>query len=280
MKLIVQPDDGVKPLIKAIDGAKKSITLVVFRFDLADLEKALKAACKRGVDVHALVAHTTSKSEKPLRKLESRLLEYGATVARTDDDMVRYHGKLVIIDKKVLFILGFNYTSLDVRRSRSFGIVTKKPAAVREAQRLIKADEDRSEKFRPGKTDLVISPENARTRLTEFIRKAKHHLLVYDSGLTDDTMINELQKRAKAGVRIKILGHLEKKWRGKRLKARDLYRRLHVRAMMRDGRRAFIGSQSMRRLELDERREVGILVRDVAIVKRLERIFESDWSKS
>ena len=50
--------------------------------------------------------------------------------------------------------------------------------------------------------------------------------------------------------------------------------------MMRDGRRAFIGSQSMRRLELDERREVGILVRDVAIVKRLERIFESDWSKS
>src|SRR6185436_3786472 len=129
MKLIVQPDDGVKPLIKAIDTARKSITIVVFRFDLTDLEKALKAACKRGVDVHALVAHTTSKSEKPLRKLESRLLEYGATVARTDDDMVRYHGKLVIIDKKVLYILGFNYTSLDVRRSRSFGIVTKKPAA-------------------------------------------------------------------------------------------------------------------------------------------------------
>jgi hypothetical protein len=50
--------------------------------------------------------------------------------------------------------------------------------------------------------------------------------------------------------------------------------------MMRDGRRAFIGSQSMRRLELDERREVGILVRDVTIVKRLERIFASDWGKS
>ena len=280
MKLIVEPDDGVKPLIKAIDGAKKSITIVVFRFDLAELEKALKAACKRGVDVHALVAHNTSKSEKPLRKLESRLLEYGATVARTDDDMVRYHGKLVIIDREVLFVLGFNYTSLDIGRSRSFGIVTRKAAAVREAQRLIQADEDRSEKFRPRKTDLVISPENARTRLTQFIRKARHYLLIYDSGLTDDAMIAELRKRAKAGVRIKILGRLEKKWRGKRLKARSLYRRLHVRAMMRDGRRAFIGSQSMRRLELDERREVGVMVRDVAIVKRLERIFESDWSKS
>jgi cardiolipin synthase len=280
MKLIVEPDDGVRPLIKAIDSAKKSITIVVFRFDLADLEKALKAACKRGVDVHALVAHSTSKSERPLRKLESRLLEYGATVARTDDDMVRYHGKLLIIDKEVLFVLGFNYTNLDIHRSRSFGIVTRKAAAVREAQRIIQADEDRSEKFRARKTDLVISPENARTRLTQFIRKARHHLLIYDSGLTDDGMIAELRKRAKAGVRIKILGRLEKKWRGKRLKAKSLYRRLHVRAMMRDGRRAFIGSQSMRRLELDERREVGVMVRDVAIVKRLERIFESDWSKS
>jgi phosphatidylserine/phosphatidylglycerophosphate/cardiolipin synthase-like enzyme len=36
----------------------------------------------------------------------------------------------------------------------------------------------------------------------------------------------------------------------------------------------------MRRLELDERREVGMLVRDPKIVQRLERIFESDWKKS
>src|SRR5690349_17620028 len=98
MKLLVEPNDGVKPLIEAINRAKKNVTIVVFRFDLDDLEKALKDASKRGIAVHALVAHTTSKGEKKLRKLESRLLEYGATVARTDDDMVRYHGKLLVID--------------------------------------------------------------------------------------------------------------------------------------------------------------------------------------
>jgi hypothetical protein len=36
----------------------------------------------------------------------------------------------------------------------------------------------------------------------------------------------------------------------------------------------------MRRLELDERREVGVIVRDATIVKRLERLFASDWKKS
>jgi cardiolipin synthase A/B len=280
MKLIVQPEDGIKPLIDAINRAKRSVSIVIFRFDLPELEKALKAASKRGVDVHALVAHTTSKGQKKLRKLESRMLEHGATVARTDEDMIRYHGKLMIIDRKTLFVMGFNYTPLDIHASRSLGIVTRNPLNVREVERLIQADEDRGDSFHPRKSDLVISPENSRSQLTRFIRKAKRELLIYDSGLTDDKMIAALMERAEAGVKIKVLGRLDEKWHGQGLKNRELHMRLHVRAMVRDGRRAFIGSQSMRRLELDERREVGIMVRDVQIVKRLQRLFMADWKKS
>jgi phosphatidylserine/phosphatidylglycerophosphate/cardiolipin synthase-like enzyme len=192
---------------------------------------------------------------------------------------VRYHGKLLLIDNNTLFVLGFNYTSLDIHRSRSMGVVTRKPSVVREARRLIETDEDRSKTFKPRKTDLVISPEDARPRLTRFIRKARRELMIYDSGLSDDAMIAELVKRAKSGVRVRILGKLESKWRGKGLKLKQLKRRLHVRAMIRDGRRAFIGSQSLRRLELDERREVGLIIRDRQTVKRMERLFVSDWRK-
>jgi phosphatidylserine/phosphatidylglycerophosphate/cardiolipin synthase-like enzyme len=280
MKLIVQPDDGLKPLIQAIAKAKRSVVIVIFRFDLPELEKALEGAIERGVSVHALVAHISSQGDKKLRKLESRLLKKGATVARTDDDMVRYHGKLLLIDGKSLFVLGFNYTRLDISRSRSLGVMTRKPSEVREARRLIETDEDRSKTFKPRKTDLVISPEDARPRLTRFIRKARRELMIYDSGLSDDTMIAELVKRQQAGVRVRILGKLEKKWRGKGLKLKQLNQRLHVRAMVRDGRRGFIGSQSLRRLELDERREVGLIIRDRETVRRMERLFESDWRKA
>ena len=38
--------------------------------------------------------------------------------------------------------------------------------------------------------------------------------------------------------------------------------RLHTRTIIRDGRQAFIGSQSLRAAELDSRREVGLIVRD------------------
>ena len=280
MKLIVQPGDGLKPLIEAIAKAKHSVAIVVFRFDLPELERALESAIKRGVAVRALVAHISSQGDKRLRKLESRLLEKGATVARTDDDMVRYHGKLLLIDNKTLFVLGFNYTRLDIRKSRSLGVMTRRRSVVMEGRRLIETDMDRSKTFKPRKTDLVISPENARARLTRFIRKARQELMIYDAGLTDDAMLSELKKRAESGVRIRVLGKLEKKWQGKGLKVKAPHMRLHVRAMVRDGRRAFVGSQSLRRLELDERREVGLIIRDREIVTRLERLFQSDWRKS
>ena len=46
-------------------------------------------------------------------------------------------------------------------------------------------------------------------------------------------------------------------------------KRLHVRTIVRDGRRAFVGSQSLRKLELDKRREVGVIVDDAKVVKQL-----------
>ena len=129
-------------------------------------------------------------------------------------------------------------------------------------------------------TDLVISPENSRDRLRRFIWKARQELLIYDSCLSDDAMLIELKKRADAGVVVKILGKLEKKWQTSGFEVKKPARRLHVRAMVRDRRRAFVGSQSLRRLELDERREVGIIVRDRKIVKQIARLFDADWQEA
>jgi hypothetical protein len=54
--------------------------------------------------------------------------------------------------------------------------------------------------------------------------------------------------------------------------------RLHTRTIIRDRRQAFVGSQSLRTLELDSRREVGLIVQDAKAVKKLIDTFESDWA--
>jgi cardiolipin synthase len=277
VKLIVQPDDGLTPLLQAVRGAKKSIDIVIFRFDRPVLEKALEAAVARGVVVRALIAHTNSGGDKSLRKLELDLLQAGVTVARTADDLPRYHGKMMLVDD-ALYVFGFNYTKLDIEKSRSFGIMTRDPRLVREAATLFEADRTR-QAYMPGDDRLVVSPESSREVLTTFIKRARKQLLIYDEKVTDTLVLRVLQQRAKAGVEVRIIGKMKKSIDGIAVrKLADL--RLHVRAMIRDGESAFIGSQSLRKLELDGRREVGVLVTDPRIAKKMEAVFEADWKEA
>ena len=69
MRLIIQPDDGVAPLLDLIKGAKETMDLAIFRFDHGDVEKALRAAMDNGVKVNALIAYVNRGGEKNLRKL-------------------------------------------------------------------------------------------------------------------------------------------------------------------------------------------------------------------
>jgi cardiolipin synthase len=276
VKLITQPEAGTRPLLAAVRRARKTIDIVIFRFDLEDLEQELEAAVKRGVVVRALIAHTNRGGESTLRKLEQRLLKAGVTVCRTNDDLVRYHGKVLTIDRQRTYILGFNYTAQDIG-SRSFGVQVQTRRIVKEILRLFESDANRTD-FKPLVRDLVVSPENARRRLERFLRRARTSLDIYDPQVSDDQVLALLQRKAERGVKIRILGCLEKKWENAGFKAREFPgKRLHVRAIVRDGRRAFVGSQSLRKLELDHRREVGLIIRDRAIVQSIAKTFKRDW---
>ncbi|MBV8847666.1 MAG: hypothetical protein JO307_33045 [Bryobacterales bacterium] len=275
MQLMIQPGDGPGLVIKGINSAKSSIEIVIFRFDRSEIERALANAVKRGVFVHALVAHANRGGEDGLRDLEMRLLAEGVNVARTSNDLVRYHGKMMIVDRRELHLLSFNLTYLDIERSRSFGIVTTNRNLVHEAVRLFEADTKRLV-YEAGNQKLIVSPVNARKELARFIKGAKKELLIYDPMVSDSAMIRILEERAAAGVDIRILGELGQK--RATLRALKLHRmRLHTRAMIRDRTHAFIGSQSLREAELDARREVGIVFPDKRIVSRIAAIFEHDW---
>ena len=278
MKLIVQPRDGMSSIVSAIRQAKREIDIVIFRCDRLELQQALEAAVKRGVKVRTLIAHTNRGGEKNLRKLEQKMLDAGALVARTGDEFVRYHGKMLIVDRAALWVLGFNFTALDVSRSRSFGVVTRQKAVVQQALKLFDADATR-QPYEPSGHHFVVSPENARDAISEFLQKARKQLLIYDPKVSDSAIIRILKDRLKAGVDVRIIGKVgdgagdipHEKFPGKRL---------HVRAIVRDSKDAFVGSQSLRKLELDRRREVGIIVKSPPIVSEMLRTFEEDWAQT
>jgi phosphatidylserine/phosphatidylglycerophosphate/cardiolipin synthase-like enzyme len=275
MKLIVQPESGVAPVVNAIKQAKRSIDILIFRLDRPEVARALEAAVARGVRVRALTAHQNRGGTKHLRKLEMQLLEGGVTVSRTADDLVRYHGKMMIVDEKHLHLYGFNLTALDISKSRSFGIVTKNRKLVVESMKLFEADFDRKT-YTSGYERFIVSPDNARERLAKFLKGARKQLLIYDPKVSDDAILKILTERMNAGVDVKIIGKVEAKWGMKAEKYPG--KRLHVRAIIRDGERAFVGSQSLRRLELEKRREIGIIITDSGVIRQMQKIFEDDWA--
>jgi phosphatidylserine/phosphatidylglycerophosphate/cardiolipin synthase-like enzyme len=183
----------------------------------------------------------------------------------------------MIVDAKLVHVYGFNFTGLDIAKSRSFGVITKNAKIVKEAIKLFDADFDRRS-YKACYDRFVVSPENARDRLTAFIKGARKQLLIYDPQVTDDAILRVLTERVKAGVDVRVIGRVEAKWEidGQKYAGR----RLHTRAIIRDGYRAFVGSQSLRRLELDKRREVGIIITDHSVVKQMLAVFESDWAQT
>jgi len=277
VKLIYQPRDGAAPLLTAIKKAKKSIDIAVFRFDRTDIEAELKAAAARGVKVKALIAYVNRGGEKHLRALEMRFLDAGITVARTADDLIRYHDKLIIFDRKTLFMLSFNFTHLDIDHSRGFGIISSNTKIVQEAIKLFEADCARTS-YSAGLDTFVVSPVNSRKVLTTFLKRAKKQLLIYDPEISDPEVVRILQERGKSGVAVRIIGKASKRLGLKVSKLTKI--RLHTRTIIKDASQAFIGSQSLREAELDSRREVGLIIREKKIVKQLIECFESDWSST
>jgi cardiolipin synthase len=274
VKLLIQPDDGIEPIVRALGRARKSIQILVFRIDRNEIEKALLEAVQRGVAVQALIAYTNRGGDKNLRRFEMRLLEKGVTVTRTADDLLRYHGKMMIIDGKEVHIFAFNFSHLDIALSRSFGISMTSPKVVKEAVKLFECDAKRVP-YSAGCNEFVVSPANARKQLMKFIEGAKKQLLMYEMKISDPEFVTLLNEKISAGLDVRVIG--QSSARGRSLPLRTLPTRLHARAILRDGDSAFLGSQSLRKLELEARREIGVIFRDKRVVKQLISVFDKDW---
>jgi cardiolipin synthase A/B len=124
-----------------------------------------------------------------------------------------------------------------------------------------------------------VSPETARAQLSEFISGARRELAIYDEKIQDPSIVRLLRERASKGVRIRVIGQL-KGPNGAIQTTRLKGIRLHVRVIVRDGTRAFVGSQSLRKIELESRREVGLLITNPSVAGKILQVFEADWTAS
>lgn len=295
--LIVQPDDGIAPILKTIEGAKKSIDIKMFQFTDPVLIEAVIAAHKRGVKVRVMLNPSRFTGEHDNDEAFELFGHAKVPVKETNPKYPITHEKSMVVDGKQAFIMSLNWAPKYFGLTRDYGLVTNDPAEVAEVEGCFDADWNRVDFTPPQVSNLIWSVGSARQEVIDFIHSAEKSLFIQHEKYVDTPVIEALvHAKMKKGVKVHATAlpiH----------SLRDFYQldgiaglrlledlsinvhklhgvHLHAKLILADKKRALLSSFNIYPKCFNERRELGIRFDDPDLIHRLVKIFESDWENS
>lgn len=296
LQLIVEPDDGVEPVLALINAAKKSLRILQFTLDEPHCIDAVLAAHKRGVHVQVMLNPHKSGGERGNDATHATLQSHKVPVEWSNPRFAVTHQKTIVIDDHTALIATFNLSAKYFGETRDHGLVTDDAGIVKTIVAGFEADWHRKPFTPPAASPLLWSPDNSRRRMAEFIDGAKHRIDVQHPKFVDTTIIERLAAARARGVHVRLLcggKHGLSPWdfidtfaslrilerAGVKLK-RQKHLKLHAKLLLADEKRALVGSMNIDRSAFDVRRELGLVLDDGHVIERLGTLFEHDWKKA
>jgi cardiolipin synthase A/B len=291
--VIVEPDDGLEPVLGFIASAKH--TLIVKQFEASEptLLQALSECKKRGVAVRVMLNPGRASGQRDNDATFEALKAASIKVAWTAPKFMVTHEKSMVADGERALVSTFNLSAKYFSATRDYGIITHDAAQVADVAACFEADWNR-EPFAPAaETGLLWSDDNARAVMAAFIDGAVQTLDVQNPKFMDSTILDRVLMARDRGVRIRVVfggrhgttqGDVVDTFSSLRVLQRagvKVHRqklpKLHAKLMVADGDRALVGSQNIDRVAFDFRRELGLVVTAPGAVKRLWGTFLEDW---
>ena len=292
-RVLVQPNDGVLPLVELIGNAKRSVWIKQFTFTHPVLLDAVIAAHNAGRDVRVMLNPHRSSGDRANDAAYATLETAGVRLQWSSPHFAVTHEKSMLIDDRLAMIATFNFTEKYFTLTRDYGLVTERPTEVAEIRTCFEADWDR-QAFHPAQgTALLWSNRNSRRNMSAFIDTARHSLDIQHPKFVDATILERIAQASRRGVTVRVLcggKHGISEWDVldtfaslrvmdqfgvKVRKQKDL--RVHAKLLIADGHSALVGSMNIDRSAFDVRRELGAVVAGKAAVHLLASTFETDW---
>ncbi len=295
--LIVQPDDGIDPILKTLDGAKSSLDIKMFQFTDPLLIEAVIKAHQRGLHIRVMLNPSRFTGEHDNDEAFEAFKNAQVPIKDTNPKYPITHEKSMVVDGKQAFIMSLNWAPKYFGETRDYGLVTNDPAEVNEVAACFEADWHRTEFTPPAVSNLIWSVGKARQEVIDFINSAEHSLFIQHEKYVDTPVIEALvhaKMKKKVNVHAMALPVHS---------LRDFYRldgiaglrllddlgihvhklhgtHLHAKLILADKKRALLSSFNIYPKCFNERRELGIRFDDPHLIKRLVEIFEKDWENS
>jgi phosphatidylserine/phosphatidylglycerophosphate/cardiolipin synthase-like enzyme len=282
-KLVVEPRDGVKPVVRAIDSSRFSVFFEAYILTQHGIVRALQRAAAQGVAVYVLLdPHPFGMGNQP-SEMASSLRAAGVSVRWTSSHFYYTHAKFFVVDDRLAVVSTANFSQAAFTQNRELLVFDRQRSDVHDISNVFRSDWDHIP-FEHHDSDLILSP-GSRGALAQVLRRARRSIEVYAEEVADpelDRLLIELDSR----VRVKVI--LASSYRSPGLTqltkggvaVRGLrYPYVHAKMFLVDGRIAFVGSENMSATSLDSNRELGILLRG-RTVAQANAIFNRDWSKA
>ena len=272
-KLIVLPDDTAKPILDAINGAKKALNVRMFLFTDTTLLGAVIAAKRRGVNVRVMLNPARRSGETENEESRETLVAAGIDVRDSNPAFDLTHQKSMVIDNEIGFVESLNWEVKDLTETRDYAIVTTHGHEVAEMVACFNADWEHKE-FTPHPDSLLIwCPNNGRQRIARFIDETRHSLWAQNERYQDTVIIERLVRAARRGVRVRILAKRPRSLKPDKLiegvgglrilqdvgvKVHTLkHLKLHAKMLLADSKRTIVGSINLAPGSFDARRELA-----------------------
>jgi cardiolipin synthase len=295
-RLIVLPDDTARPIVDAIDAARRALNIRMFLFTDPTLLGAVVAARQRGVKVRVMLNPARRSGEAVNETARAALLEAGVDVRDSNPKFELTHQKSMVIDDRVGFVESLNWEPRDLTETRDYAVVTTHEPETREMVDCFDADWAREDFSPRPASPLIWCPDNGRRRVAEFIDRAEKSLWIQNERYQDMVIIERLVRAALRGVKLHILTRPPHSLKPDKLvegvgglrilqdvgaKVHTMkHLKLHAKMMLADTRRAIVGSINLAPGSFDGRRELAIETGDPQTIRRLATIAKYDWEAS
>src|SRR5438270_1162102 len=123
-KLIVMPDDSVRPLLEAIDGARQSLRIKLFSLSDPRVLDGLLKAHKRKVKIRVLLNPARRNGEIQNRRSRNVLLQAGIDVLDTNPAFAVTHEKSMVVDDATVWIGSLNWDPVNFEEERDFAVIS------------------------------------------------------------------------------------------------------------------------------------------------------------
>jgi len=294
--LIVLPDDSAKPILDAIDSAKKSLRVKMFIFSDPALLQAVIAARQRGVKVRIMLNPARRDGESENKESRKKLEAGGVDVTDSNPEYDVTHEKSMVVDDTTAFVKSLNWDTKNLTETRDYAIVTSNAHEVGEIIECFEADWKRKPFRGDEHSHLIWCCGNGRERIAQFIDDAKDSIFLQNERYQDAVIIERLVRAARRGVKIHVMARPPHKLKEAKLvesvggmrtmedvgiKIHKLkHLKLHAKMLLADHARAIVGSINLAPGSFDTRRELAIEVGDDDVLQRLAQIVHHDWEHS